>query len=242
MAYLNSNETTTMVASRTITPSQGAEGKYFIFIGTIPQEIIINTPTVVASTMVAPISAAAPTEEEYEEVYFALTQKGIDNKIMNSPPEPQRRRRRPTKKAISPKTASTSKVFQKRTREVPQERLVVRPNIPVSNSFSVLRVVAESPSRGQNRQVWEVSSRKPQQNQKQPVSAVTLKERRNLTTGKLRYQIPDQTQNRVSVKSRLNFPSQDQVSQNWRNRALSSRETRKRKKSENHARVGPCNF
>jgi hypothetical protein len=115
----------------------------------------------VASTMVALISAAAPTEKEDEEVYFTLTQKGIDNKIMNSPPEPQRRRR-PTKKAISPKTASTSKVFQKRTWEVPQERLVARPNIPVFNSFSVLRVVAESSSRGQKRQVWEVSSRKPQ--------------------------------------------------------------------------------
>jgi hypothetical protein len=114
--------------------------------------------------MVAPFSAAAPTEEEdEEEVYFALTQNGIDNKIMDSPPGPQKRRRRPTKKAISPKTASTSKVFQKRTREVPQERLVARPNIPISNSFSILRVVAEDPARGQRRQVWEVSSRKPQQ-------------------------------------------------------------------------------
>jgi hypothetical protein len=147
-----------MVASRTITPSRGAEGKYFIFFGTIPQEVIINTPTVVASIMVAPISAAALTEEEDEEVYFALTQKGIDNKIMDSPPGPQRRRRRPTKKAISPKIVSTLRVSQKRTREVPQERLVARSNILVSNSFSALRVIAEDPSRGQRRQVWEVSS------------------------------------------------------------------------------------
>jgi hypothetical protein len=69
---------------------------------------------------VASIFAAAPTEEEDEEVYFALTQKCIDNKIMDSPPGPQKRRRRPTKKAISPKIASTLKVSQKRTREVPQ--------------------------------------------------------------------------------------------------------------------------
>jgi hypothetical protein len=53
--------------------------------------------------MVAPISAAALIEEEdEEEVYFALTQKGIDNKIMDSPHGPQKRRRRPTKKTISP--------------------------------------------------------------------------------------------------------------------------------------------
>jgi hypothetical protein len=59
---------------------------------------------------VAHFSAAAPTEEEdEEEVYFALTQNGIDNKIMDSPPGPQKRRRRRTKKAISPKTASTLK-------------------------------------------------------------------------------------------------------------------------------------
>jgi hypothetical protein len=133
------------------------------FFGTIPQEVIINTPTVVASTMVAPISVTAPTEEEYEEVYFALTQKDIDNKIMDSPPRSQKRRRRPTKKAISPKIASTLKVSQKRTREVSQECLVARPNILVSNSFSALRVIADDPSRGQKCQVWEFPSRKPQQ-------------------------------------------------------------------------------
>jgi hypothetical protein len=76
MTYLNSNETTTMVASRTITPSRGAEGKYFIFFGTIPQEVIINTPTVVASIMVALISATASTEEDDEEVYFAPNSEG----------------------------------------------------------------------------------------------------------------------------------------------------------------------
>jgi hypothetical protein len=59
--------------------------------------------------MVALISAAAPTEEEDEEVYFALTQMGIYNKIMDSPPGPQKRRRHPTKKAISPKIAFTLK-------------------------------------------------------------------------------------------------------------------------------------
>jgi hypothetical protein len=64
----------------------------------------------VASTTVAHFSAAAPTEKEDEEVYFALTQKGIDNKIMDYPPETQKRKRRPTKKAISPKTVSTFKV------------------------------------------------------------------------------------------------------------------------------------
>jgi hypothetical protein len=118
MTYLNSNETTTMVASHTIIPFQGAEGKYFIFFGTIPQEIIINDPTAVASTMMAHISAAAPVEEEdEEEVYFIITQKSTDNKIMDSPPGPQKRRRRPTKKVISPKTASTLKVSQKGTRE-----------------------------------------------------------------------------------------------------------------------------
>jgi hypothetical protein len=86
-----------------------------------------------ASTMVATISAAATIEEKDEEVvYFILTQKGIDNKIMDSPPTPQKRRRHPTKKAISPKIASTLKVSQKRTREVPQERLVARSNIHVS--------------------------------------------------------------------------------------------------------------
>jgi hypothetical protein len=95
MTFLSNNKTTTMVASHTITPSQCTEGEYFIFFGTIPQEVIINTPIIVASTMVAPNSAAAPTEEEVEEVYFALTQKGIDNKIMDSPPRPQKRRRVP---------------------------------------------------------------------------------------------------------------------------------------------------
>jgi hypothetical protein len=153
MTYLDSNETTIMVASRTITPSRGAERKYFIFFGTIPQEVVISTPTVMASTMVAPISTATPTEEEDEEVYFALTQKDIDNKIMDSPPGRQKRRRHPTKKAISPKNASTSKVSQKRTREISQERLMARPNILVSNSFSALSVIAEDPSRGQRRQV-----------------------------------------------------------------------------------------
>jgi hypothetical protein len=154
MTCLNSNETTTMVAFRTITHFQGAEGKYFIFFGTIPQEVIINTPTVVASIMVAPISVIITTkEDDEEEVYFALTQKGIDNKIMDSPLGPQKRRRRPTKKAISPKPVSTPKVSQKRTRKISQERLVARPNIPVSNCFSALRVVAEDPSRGQKRQV-----------------------------------------------------------------------------------------
>jgi hypothetical protein len=131
----------------------------------------------VASTMVALISAATPTEEEDEEVYFSLTQKGINNKIMDSPPGPQKRRRHPTKKAISSKIVSTLKVSQKRTREVPQERLVARLNILVSNSFYALRIVAEDPLRGQRRQVWEVSSRKPQQNQKKSVSSVTLKEK-----------------------------------------------------------------
>jgi hypothetical protein len=57
--------------------------------------------------MVTTISAATPAEEK---VYFVLTQKGIDNKIMDSPPGPQKSRRRPTKKSISPKTASTPKV------------------------------------------------------------------------------------------------------------------------------------
>jgi hypothetical protein len=137
--------------------------------------------------MVATISAAATTEEKDEEVvYFTLTRKGIDNKIMDSPPRPQKRRRHPTKKAISSKIASTLKVSQKRTREVPQERLVARLNILVSNSFSALRNVAEDHYRGQKRQVWEVSSRKPQQSQKKPVSTVTLKERRNLKTRKSR--------------------------------------------------------
>jgi hypothetical protein len=104
--------------------------------------------------MLAPISATSPTEEEdVEEVYFVLTQKGIDNKIIDSPPRPQKSRRRPTKKAIYPKIASTPKVSQKRTRKISQERLVDRPNIPVSNSFSTLRVVAEDPSRGRRRQV-----------------------------------------------------------------------------------------
>jgi hypothetical protein len=148
MVYPDSNKTTIMVASRTITPSRGVEEKYFIFFRTISQEVIISTPIMVASTMVAPISIAAPTEEEDEEVYFALTQKGIDNKIMDFPPGPQKRRRHPTKKAISLKIAFTLKVSQKRTREVPQERLVARINIPVSNSFSALRIVAEDHYRG----------------------------------------------------------------------------------------------
>jgi hypothetical protein len=60
--------------------------------------------------MVAHFSAAAPTEKEDEKVYFALTQKGIDYKIMGCPAETQKRKRRPTKKAISPKTDSTFKV------------------------------------------------------------------------------------------------------------------------------------
>jgi hypothetical protein len=164
--------------------------------------------------MVATISAAAPTEEEDKKVYFALTQKGIYNKIMNSPPEPKMRRRCPTKKAISHKNDSTSKVSQKRTRKISQERMVARSNIPVSNSFSALRIIAEDPSKGQKHQVWEVPSRKPQQSQKKSVSSVTLKEKRNLKTRKSRCQISDQTQNRVPVKPRLIFPSQDQVSQN----------------------------
>jgi glycine cleavage system protein P-like pyridoxal-binding family len=68
---------------------------------------IFDTPTVVASTIVAHIFTIAPTEEEdEEEVYFFLTQKGIDNKIMNSPPESQKRRRHSTKKTISAKNAS----------------------------------------------------------------------------------------------------------------------------------------
>jgi hypothetical protein len=163
MVYPDSNKTTIMVASRTITPSRGVEEKYFIFFMTISQEVIISTPIIVASTMVATISAAATTEKEDEEIYFALTQKGIDNKIMDSPPGPQKRRRRPTKKTISPKIAFTLKVSQKRTREVSQELLVARSNIPVSNSFSALRVIAEDPSRGQKCQVWEFPSRKSQQ-------------------------------------------------------------------------------
>jgi hypothetical protein len=163
--------------------------------------------------MVATISAAATTEEKDEEVvYFTLTQKSIDNKIMDSPPRPQKRRRHPTKKVISPKIASTLKVSQKRTREVPQERLVARPNILVSNSFSALRIVAEDPARGQRRQVWEVSSRKPQQSKKKSVQSVTLKEKKILKTRKSRCQISDQTQNWVPVKLRLILPSQDQVS------------------------------
>jgi hypothetical protein len=109
MAFLGNNKTTTTVVSHTITPSQCAEGKYFIFFGMIPQEVIINTPI-----MVAPISAAAPTEEEDEEVSFTLTQNGIHNKIMDSPLGPQKRRRHPTKKAISPKIASTLKVSRKK--------------------------------------------------------------------------------------------------------------------------------
>jgi hypothetical protein len=48
---------------------------------------------------------------------------------------------------------------------------------------------------------------------------VTLKEKRNLKIRKSRCQISDQTQNQVRVKSRLIFPSQDQVSQNWHNQA-----------------------
>jgi hypothetical protein len=48
---------------------------------------------------------------------------------------------------------------------------------------------------------------------------VTLKEKRNLKTRKSRCQISDQIQNRILVKPRLILPSQDQVSQNWRNRA-----------------------
>jgi 2,3-bisphosphoglycerate-independent phosphoglycerate mutase len=96
---------------------------------------------------------------------------------------------------------------------------VARLNILVSNSFSALRIIAEDPARGQRRQVWEVSSRKPQQSQKKHVSTVTLKERRNLKTRKSRCQISDQTQNRVLVKPRSILPSQNQVSQNWRSRA-----------------------
>jgi hypothetical protein len=104
--------------------------------------------------MMATISAATTTKEKDEEViYFTLTQKGIDNKIMDSPPRPQKRRRHPTKKAISSKIASTLKVSQKRTRQVPQERLVVTPNILVSNSFSALRIIAEDPARGQKHQI-----------------------------------------------------------------------------------------
>jgi hypothetical protein len=76
MTYLDSNETTIMVASRTITPSRGAERKYFIFFGTIPQEVIISTPTVMASTMVAPISAATPTEEEDKKSLFCPNSEG----------------------------------------------------------------------------------------------------------------------------------------------------------------------
>jgi hypothetical protein len=48
---------------------------------------------------------------------------------------------------------------------------------------------------------------------------VALKEKKNIKTKKSRYQTTNQTQNRVPVKFRLIFPSQDQVRQNWRNRA-----------------------
>jgi hypothetical protein len=48
---------------------------------------------------------------------------------------------------------------------------------------------------------------------------MALKEKRNLKTRKSRCQISNQTQNQVPVKPKLIFPSQDQVSQNLRNRA-----------------------
>jgi hypothetical protein len=149
------------LAPFTVTPAQSSDGKFFMFFGTIPQEVVFCGPAPMASFTPAAIQISTLDEEEAE---FALTQKGINNNTMNSPTSSPRRRRRPARKmapTTETKVAHNSQVSRKRALDEYQNQLVARPAISVSNPFSALCIVAKNSITGQLRQAWEVPQPAP---------------------------------------------------------------------------------
>jgi hypothetical protein len=220
-----------MLAPCTVTPSQGPEGKHFIFFGTIPQEVVLQSPVTIASTMVAPAPLTSSTFsliEEGEKEGFALTQEGIDNGIMNSPPSSPRRRRRATRKAAQLMASPGSNVLRKRVLDAYQHQLVARPAVPVSNSFTPLRIVAKNSTTGQLRRAWEVPRPEPQRstapsNQRRsqaPAETIykvhrALKERKHFCNKGRKYQVQDQILSQAPAKPRATAPVLAEINPKW---------------------------
>jgi hypothetical protein len=144
------------LASYTVTPAQGSDGKLFIFFRTIPQEVVFcgSAPMVSVTPIVVQISSL-----DEEEASFVLTPKGISNNVVDSPTNSPRKRRHPTKRAAptaTTKVARNSQVSRKRALDEYQNQLVARSVVPVSSSFTSLRIIAKNSTTGQLRQAWEV--------------------------------------------------------------------------------------
>jgi hypothetical protein len=138
-------------AHYTITPAQGIDDKLFMFSRSIPQELTLYGPSLVATFTPATVRISIPDEEEDS---IALTLKGISNNVMTSPTNSPKRRR-------CPSTSRNSQASRKRGLDVYQNQLVARPAIPVSNKFTALRIVAKNSATCQFRQAWKVPKPAP---------------------------------------------------------------------------------
>jgi hypothetical protein len=172
---LNSNVNNNMVPLP-MSFAQDAQGINYFFVGTIPQIPMIPQPTLVTPIMITPIPRPLQVVEEDDECCFFLTEKGIRNNIMGTPPQPQKKgrsyRRRMAATSSShlapvPALQQAPRLNKKRVLEQYQDQLVARPAVPVANSFSPLRVVRNNSHTGQIRRVWEVPQPRPQQAQVQ---------------------------------------------------------------------------
>jgi hypothetical protein len=73
--------------------AQDAQGRNYFFIRTVPQIPMIPQPAPVTPIMVTPIQQPLQAVEEDDECCFFLTEKGIRNNIMGTPPQPQKKSR-----------------------------------------------------------------------------------------------------------------------------------------------------
>jgi hypothetical protein len=140
------------LAPYTIIPTQGLDGRFFMFFGTIPHEVVLynSTPTISFVPTTAQISTLS--EEDAE---LTLTPKDANNNVMNPLTNSSRRRRRPTKKAapaMTIKVAHNSQISKKRALDEYQNQLMAKSAIPVSNPFTTLRIVAKNSTTGKLRQ------------------------------------------------------------------------------------------
>jgi hypothetical protein len=190
------------LAPYAVTPTQGPEGKLFMFFGTIPQELTFYGPDPVATFTPTTVQIFIPDEEDDS---ITLTPKGISNRVMTSSTNSPRRRRRPSKKeaptaAVVAKVICNSQVSRKRALDAYQNQLVASPAIPVSNRFATLRIVAKNLATGQLCQAWEVPKPAPRPTQmslrcqhksQTPAKAIykahrALKQRKNIGNARLR--------------------------------------------------------
>jgi hypothetical protein len=234
MAFFNNNLNSSINNNMVPLPmsfAQDAQGRNYFFIGAVPQISMIPQPAPVAPIMVAPIPQPLQAVKEDDECCFYLTEKGIRNNIMGTPPQPQKKSRSYRRRIVAASSSYSTPVpvpqpaprlNKKRALEQYQDQLVARPAIPVANSFSPLRVVRNNSHTGQIRRVWEVPQPRPQQAQvhsgrpKPPTSTnviyqahKAMKERKQRRWQRKTDEHIQQASvpARESVKTRLTFPN-----------------------------------